>query len=100
MCRHRHKPHRMCNFHFLEAVKTTIKTKLLLPTLTDNQVFWTGFMYNLVPRLSLEKVGGMYLTPTGKGKIYISTKKSLRILQIVKFGTEEVDEGKIYTLNK
>ena len=93
MCRHRHKPHRMCNFHFLEAVKTTIKNKLLLPTLTDNQVFWTGFMYNLVPGLSLEKVDG-------KGKIYISTTKSLKILQIVKFGTEEVDEGKIYTLNR
>ena len=45
----------MCNFRFLEAVKTIIKTKLLLPTLTDNQVFLTGFMYNLVPRLSLEK---------------------------------------------
>ena len=57
-------------------------------------------MYNLVPRLSLEKGDGMYLPPTGKGKIYISIKKSLRILQIVKFGTGEVDEGKIHTLNR
>ena len=57
-------------------------------------------MYNLVPRLSQEKVNGMYLPPAGKGKIYISTKKNLRILQIVKFGTEEADEGNIYTLNR
>ena len=57
-------------------------------------------MYNLVPRLSQENVDEMYLPPAGKGKICISTKKNLRILQIVKFGTEEVDEGKIYTLNR
>ena len=57
-------------------------------------------MYNLVPRLSQEKVDGMYLTPAWKGKICISTKKNLRIPQIAKFGTEEVDEGKIYTLNR
>lgn len=56
-------------------------------------------MYNLVPRLSQEKVDGMYLPHAGKGKICISTKKSLRIQQIVKFGTEEVDEGKIYIMN-
>ena len=57
-------------------------------------------MYNLVPRLSQEKVDGMYLPPAGKGKICISTEKRLRILQKVQFGTEEVDEGKIYTLNR
>ena len=57
-------------------------------------------MYNLVPRLSQEKGDGMYLPPAGKGKICISTKKNLSILQIVKFGTEEVDEGKIHTLNR
>ena len=57
-------------------------------------------MYNLVPRLSQEKLDGMYLLPAGKGKICISTKKSLRIQQIVKFGTKEVDEGKIYTVNR
>ena len=57
-------------------------------------------MYNLVPRLSQEKVDGMYLPPAGKGKVCISTKKNLRILQIVKSGTEEVEEGKIYTLNR
>ena len=57
-------------------------------------------MYNLVPRPSQEKIEGMYLPPAGKGKICISTKKSLRIQQIVKFGTQEVDEGKIYTVNR
>ena len=57
-------------------------------------------MYNLVPRLSQEKVDGMYLPSAGKGKICISTKKNMRILQIVKFGTGEVDEGKMYTLNR
>ena len=57
-------------------------------------------MYNLVPRLSQDKVDGMYPPPAGKGKICVSTKKSLRIQQIVKFGTEEVDEGKIYIVNR
>ena len=57
-------------------------------------------MYNLVPRLLQENVDGMYLPPAGKGKICISTQKNLRILQIVKFGTEEVDEGKIYALDR
>ena len=56
-------------------------------------------MYNLVPKLSQEKVDGMYLPPAGKGKSAYP-QKNFKNLQIVKFGTGEVDEGKIYTLNR
>ena len=35
-----------------------------------------------------------------RGKSAYPPKKSLRIQQIVKFGTEEVDEDKIYIMNR
>ena len=58
-------------------------------------------MYNLTrPRL-FQEMDGMYLPPTGKGKSGCPLKQeSEDSTNIVKSGTEEVDEGQISTVKR
>ena len=46
------------------------------------------------------KTGWDVPTTSWEGENLHIYQKSLRIQQIVKFGTKEVDEGKIYTVNR
>ena len=61
-----------------------------------HRCFGLASMYNLVPRLSQEKVDGPTTHWEGEN-LDVHQKKSLKNLQILKFGIEEVDQGEIST---
>ena len=69
--------------------------------MNDRRCFWLASMYNLIPRLFQEKVDGMYLPPAREGKSRCPLKKEFEdSTNIVKSGTQEVNEGQISTVKR
>ena len=67
----------------------------------DRRCFGLASMYNPIPRQFQEKVDGMYLPPARKGKSGCPLKKEFEdSANIVKSGTQEVDEGQISTVKR
>ena len=67
----------------------------------DRRCFGLASIYNLIPRLFQEKVDGIYLPTARKGKSGCPLKKEFEdSTNIVKSGTQEVDESQISTVKR